>query len=130
LIVILFLRAQHAQTALMAQAQHFTLLRIAEFHPVKAFVTAAQAADAVAARIYLADAATGTGYREKLKLLRHSVSALFNISTKDSAIPAPFSSDRCVWSINVTNEVGLSGNSPHSVELLLRFLKAVIVILF
>jgi len=90
LILILFLRAQHAQTALMAQAQHFTLLRIAEFHPVKTFVTAAQAANAVAARIYLADATTGTGYRKKLKLLRHSISVSVNISCKDSSFSVPF----------------------------------------
>jgi len=74
-IFIRLLLAQQSQTALKAEPQHLTLLRVAEFHPVETLIPAAQATNAIATRIYLADTATGTGYGEKLKLFSHSDSS-------------------------------------------------------
>jgi nucleoid-associated protein YejK len=78
-IIRLFIGTLHAQEALVAQAQHVTLLRIAHLHPAKAFLAAAQATTAKTAFIGLANATTRAGNVKKLKLLRHTSSCVLKL---------------------------------------------------
>jgi hypothetical protein len=66
-----FIIALLAQPSLSAQAQDITLLRIAQFYPVKTLVSAAHAAATIAALVGLTNTPTGARDLKELKLLGH-----------------------------------------------------------